>query len=129
MRQHHHRRHGEQRAADLVAVLIRTQLAQGDLGLDPAHGALLVRQAVGLHGDVNGDVGRVGQQLVQVLLLAGTEALQGPAAGVVAGVALLAVGGRQVLRAEGGVGLEAAHAAMGPGGERRDRSLRGGDGH
>ena len=120
---HHGHGHGEQRGADLVAVLVRTQLAQGDLGLDPAHGALLVREAIGLRGYVDGDVGRVGQQLVQVLLLAGAEALQRPAAGVVAGVALLAIGGRQVLRAEGGVGLEAAHAAVGPGGERGGGSV------
>ena len=83
--------------ADLKTMVVRAQFAEGNLGFDPAHGALLVGQAVRLRGDVNGDFWRVRQQLVQVLLLAGAQALQGPAVGVVAGVALLSVGHRQVL--------------------------------
>ncbi len=99
----------------LIAVLISTQFAQRDLGLDPADGALFIGQAVRLRGDVDGDLGRVGQELVQMLLLTGAELLQRAAVRVIAGVSLLAVRHRQVLRAEGGVRLEAAHAAMRPG--------------
>lgn len=98
----------------LVAVLIRTQFAQRDLSLDPADGALFIRQAVGLRGDVDGDLRCVGQQLVQMFLLTGAELLQRAAVRVVTGVALLPVRHRQVLRAEGGVRLEAAHTAMRP---------------
>lgn len=104
------------RAAHLVTVLVSAQLAQGDLGLDAAHSALLVGEAVGLRGDVNGDLGRVGQQLVQLLLLATAQPLQRAAVGPVARVALLTVRHRQVLRAERRVRLEAAHAAVGPAG-------------
>lgn len=81
----------------LIAVFVGAQFSQRDLGFDPSYGALLVGQTVGLRGDVDGDVGRVGQQLVQVLLLTGAHALegppalQGPAVGVLARVALLAV--------------------------------------
>lgn len=81
----------------LVTVFVRAQLPQRDLGLHPADGALLVRKAVGLSGDVDGDVRRVRQQLVQVLLLAGAHPLQRSAVGVVTGVSLLAVRHRQVL--------------------------------
>lgn len=96
-------------------MLIRTQFSQRDLSLDPAHGALFIRQAVGLRGDVDGDLGSVRQQLVQMLLLTGAERIQRPAVRMVTGVALLSVRHRQVLRAEGGVRLKAAHTAMRPG--------------
>lgn len=56
---------------DLVAVFIRAQFTQGDLGFHPPYGALFVRKAVGLRGDVYGDIWCVRQQLVQVILLTG----------------------------------------------------------
>lgn len=99
----------------LIAVLISTQFAQRDLSLDPADGALFIRQAVGLRGDVDGDLRCVGQELVQMFLLTGAELLQRAAVRVITGVALLSVRHRQVLRTEGGVRLKAAHTAMRPG--------------
>lgn len=96
-------------------MLISTQLAQRDLGLDPADGALFIGQTVGLRGDVDGDLRRVGQELVQMLLLTSAELLQRAAVRVIAGVSLLAVRHRQVLRAEGGVRLKAVHTAIRPG--------------
>lgn len=101
-----------QHSTDLEAVFIRAQFSQRDLGLHPADSALLVGETVRLGGDVDGDVRCVRQQLVQMLLLTGTQPLQGSAVRVVAGVSLLSVRHRQVLGAEGGVGLEAAHTAM-----------------
>lgn len=96
-------------------MLISTQFAQRDLSLDPADGALFIRQAVGLRGDVDGDLRCVGQELVQMFLLTGAELLQRAAVRVITGVALLSVRHRQVLRTEGGVRLKAAHTAMRPG--------------
>lgn len=84
-------------STDLVAVFIRAQFSQRDLGLDSADSALFVRETVRLGGDVDGDVWRVRQQLVQVLLLTGAQPVEGSAVRVVAGVSLLSIRHRQVL--------------------------------
>lgn len=97
---------------DLIAVFIRAQFPQGDLGFHPAYGALFVWKPIWLRGDVYRDIWCMRQQLIQVLLLTGAQSLKGPTVGVVARVPFLSVRRRKVLWAEGGARLEAAHAAV-----------------
>lgn len=49
---------------DLIAVLIRAQFSQGDLGFHPAYGTFFVRKSIWLRGDVYRDIWRMRQQLI-----------------------------------------------------------------
>lgn len=57
----------ERRGPHLVATLLHAQLAQRHLRLHAAHGTLLVREPIRMRGDLDGDLRRLGQQVVEPL--------------------------------------------------------------
>lgn len=103
-------------------MFICTKFAQRHLSLDPPHSTLFVRKPIRLRGDFNGDLWSLGQHVLQLLsqliLQLGGQLIW--AVGVVACVSLLPIRHREVLRAEGGVGLAATDAAVGS--ANRERS-------
>lgn len=108
---------GEERGGPhLIATLLHTQLAQRHLRLHAAHGTLLVREPIWMRGDLDGNLRRLGQQVIEPLCQAVFKFISKliRTVWVVTGISLLTIGHREILRAKGWVRLAASDAAMGP---------------
>lgn len=98
----------------LAAVFICTKFAQRHLSLDSPHSALFVWKPIRLGGDFNGDLWSLGQHVLQLLsqlvFQLGGQLIR--AVRMIAGVPLLSIWHRKVLRAEGWVRLAATNTAV-----------------